>query len=361
MSVPLVSVVTPSYNQAAYLEYTLRSVLGQDYPRVEYIVVDGGSTDGSVDLLRRYADRLAWWVSEPDAGQADALRKGFARARGEILAWLNSDDMYAPGAIAAAVRALLQHPDAGWVVGDALSVDATGRPFHHHRGGPWGLAELMTLHILPQPAVFFRRTWYARVGGVDPSFRYLMDHHLWLRLARAAGPPVYVPQVWAFARYHPQAKNLAQAAGFGAEALRLARWLSQDPAYAAEYASRRRAVWAAAYRFSARYLLDGGHPWRALAHYLRAWAWHPRVAAREAHRALYALLAGLGLSDVGRWYLRRKRAAVPAVAARHGWFNVHTWVDAVAAPPPATERAAANRARRPAPDRSAPPATEGQP
>jgi len=323
MREPLVSIVTPSYQQAAYLEHTLRSVLGQDYPRLEYIVVDGGSTDGSVAVLRRYADRLAWWVSEPDEGQADALRKGFARARGEILAWLNSDDMYAPGAVASAVRALQQNPRAAWAVGDALSVDAEGRPFHHHRAAAWDLSALMTLHILPQPAVFFRRAAYERVGGVDPSFRYLMDHHLWLRLARVAGPPVYVPEVWAFARYHPQAKNLAEAARFGQEALRLARWLSTDPAYAPEYRRQRRAVWAAAYRFSARYLLDGGQPWRALGHYLRAWAWHPPTAAREVHRMVYAWLAGLGLSALGRWYVRRKRAALPPAAARRGWANVH--------------------------------------
>ncbi len=322
-STPLVSIITPSYNQAAYLGYTLRSVLGQDYPRVEYIVIDGGSTDGSVDVLRRYASRLAYWVSEPDRGQADALRKGFARAQGAILAWLNSDDMYAPGAIAAAVRALQQHPDAGWVVGDDLSVDPAGRPFHHHRVGPWGLPRLMTFHMLPQPAVFFRRALYEQVGGVDASFRFLMDHHLWLRMARVAGPPVYVPRVLAFARYHPQAKNLAQAAGFGDEALRLARWLSTDPAYAAVFRPRRRAVWAGAHRFAARYWLDGGHPWRALSHYLRAWAWHPPTAAREAHRLLFAVLAGLGLARLGRWYVRRRRAVVPSVAAQHGWYNVH--------------------------------------
>ncbi len=320
---PLVSVVTPSYNQAAFLAHTLRSVLGQDYPRVEYIVVDGGSTDGSVEVLRRYAPRLAWWVSEPDAGQADALRKGFARARGDILAWLNSDDMYAPGAIAAAVRALQAHPRAGWVVGDALSIDAAGRPFHHHHGGPWALPALMTLHILPQPAVFFRRAAYEQAGGVDPSFRFLMDHHLWLRMARDWGPPVYVPQVWAFARYHPQAKNLAQAAGFGAEALRLARWLSTDPTFAAVYRRHARAVWAAAHRFAARYWLDGGHPWRALAHYARAWWLHPPTAAREAHRAVFSLLAGLGLTALGRWYLRFKRRGLPPVAAQRGWANVH--------------------------------------
>ncbi len=304
---PLVSVVTPSYNQAAYLEATIRSVLGQDYPHIEYIIVDGGSTDGSVDVIRRYANRLAWWVSKPDRGQADAIRKGFARARGEILAWLNSDDLYTPFAVREAVEALQAHPEAGWVVGDAVFLDAQAAPIHYQKAGPWGLPELMTFHILPQPAVFFRRDWYERVGGLDLAYHYLLDHHLWLRLARL-GPPVYRARPWAMARYHDDAKNIAQAARFGDEALRIARWLATDPAFADVYPRLRRQVWAAAYRFRARYLLDGGRPWAALANYARAWAWHPPTAAREAHRAVFALLAGLGLGFLGRAYLHRRRA-----------------------------------------------------
>src|SRR5512139_1414374 len=122
-SLPLVSIITPSYNQARFLETTIRSVLDQDYPNLEYLIVDGGSTDGSREIIQRYSDRLAWWVSERDQGQTDAINKGFARARGEILAWLNSDDTYLPGAIQGAVDFLQDHPGVGMVYGDANLID----------------------------------------------------------------------------------------------------------------------------------------------------------------------------------------------------------------------------------------------
>ncbi|HZD55353.1 MAG TPA: glycosyltransferase family 2 protein [Anaerolineales bacterium] len=115
MTLPLVSIVTPSYNQVGFLEEAIHSVLSQDYPRLEYIIVDGGSTDGSLGIIRRYADQLAWWVSEPDQGQTDAINKGFAHARGEIFAWLNSDDAYLPGAISEAMEFLQANAKVGMV------------------------------------------------------------------------------------------------------------------------------------------------------------------------------------------------------------------------------------------------------
>jgi glycosyltransferase involved in cell wall biosynthesis len=139
-TLPLVSIVTPSFNQAAYLEVAIQSVLAQSYPNLEYMVIDGGSTDGSLAIIQKYRDRLAWWVSEADSGQAEAINKGLARAQGTIVAWLNSDDLYLPGAIARASRALAGNPRLGLVYGDALSIDATGRPFNIQLFGAWGLA-----------------------------------------------------------------------------------------------------------------------------------------------------------------------------------------------------------------------------
>ena len=125
-NLPLVSIITPSYNQVDYLEETIRSVLEQDYPNIEYLVVDGGSLDGSADIIRKYTDRIDWWTSEPDKGQADALNKGMARAKGEFVAWLNSDDIYRPGAVRRAVDVLQSNLDLGMVYSKLDSIDRTG-------------------------------------------------------------------------------------------------------------------------------------------------------------------------------------------------------------------------------------------
>jgi len=202
-----VSIVTPSYNQARYLETTIRSVLEQDHPDVEYIIVDGGSKDGSLEIIKKYADRLAWWVSEPDRGQTDALNKGFARATGEVLAWLNSDDTYQPGAIAEAAAYFQDHPEAGLVYGDANFIDEEGRVTGHFPAAQTDLARLQRGYVhVPQQSSFFRADLWRRVGPLDPSFYFAMDYDLWVRLARVA-PVHYTPRLWANFRIHLHGKT----------------------------------------------------------------------------------------------------------------------------------------------------------
>jgi glycosyltransferase involved in cell wall biosynthesis len=205
---PLVSIVTPSYNQARFLEETIRSVLEQDYPHIEYLIVDGGSTDDSLEIIQRYADRLAWWVSERDQGQTDAINKGFARARGEIFAWLNSDDTYAPGAISQAVAFLLSHPQAGMVYGDANLIDENGRVIGKFPARQTDYRRLKRGYVhIPQQASFFRASLWKQVGPLDPTFYFAMDYDLWVRIARLA-PLYYVPSLWANFRLHDTGKSV---------------------------------------------------------------------------------------------------------------------------------------------------------
>ena len=166
---PLVSIVTPSFNQATFLEETIHSVLEQDYPRIEYIIVDGGSSDGSVSIIKQHADKIAWWVSEIDKGQTDAINKGFGRAKGEILAWLNSDDSYEPGAISAAVEYLQKNPDVGMVYADCNFLDEGSRKIGKFPAAQTDYKRLRQGYVhIPQQTMFFRAgLWYA-VGPLDP-------------------------------------------------------------------------------------------------------------------------------------------------------------------------------------------------
>lgn len=206
---PSVSIVTPSYNQVQFLETTICSVLEQDYPNIEYIVVDGGSTDGSVKIIERYKDKLAWWVSEPDRGQTDAINKGFARASGDIFAWLNSDDVYEPEAISGAVSFLQKHPEVGLVYGDANFIDAKGRVIGKFNAKQTSLKRLERGGVyIPQQSAFWRAEFWRQVGPLDPSFYFAMDYDLWVRLARVTKIS-YTSQSWANFRLHGEAKTIA--------------------------------------------------------------------------------------------------------------------------------------------------------
>ncbi len=207
MTLPKISVITPSFNQAPFLEETIQSVLSQGYPDLEYIVMDGGSTDGSTEIIRKYADRLADWKSAKDGGQADAIRTGFASAAGEILCWLNSDDTIAPGTLRTVGEFFAVHPDVDLVYGDLNLVDAEGKRLYTAR-------PLLRLGILvyenafiPQQAMFWCHSLYERVGGIDPGLRFAMDFDLVIRFLLAGATARKLPGTLANYRWHPAAKS----------------------------------------------------------------------------------------------------------------------------------------------------------
>ncbi len=206
---PLVSIVTPSFNQARFLEATIQSVLSQNYPRLEYLIVDGGSTDGSLEIIKKYASRLTWWISEKDQGQTDALNKGLGHARGDILAWLNSDDTYEPGAVASAAKYLQMHREVGLVYGDANYIDENGRRVGRFPAAQTDLRLLRQGYVhIPQQASFFRGELWRTLGPLDPSFYFAMDYDLWVRIASRAALK-YLPETWANFRLHAAGKTLA--------------------------------------------------------------------------------------------------------------------------------------------------------
>ena len=203
---PRITVVTPSFNQARYLGRTIRSVLDQGYPNVEYVVMDGGSTDGSIDIIQRYAGRLAYWVSEPDGGQSAAINAGWRRGSGEIVAWLNSDDYYLPGAVQTAVDFLVTHPDELMVYGQAELVDPAGASLAS-LGQPFSRRVMMLkADCIPQPAAFIRRSALDSVGYLDESLHFVMDLEFFIRVSQVREPR-FIPAVLAGATWHAEAKT----------------------------------------------------------------------------------------------------------------------------------------------------------
>jgi len=209
-ALPLVTVVTPSFNQAKYLERTILSVLDQDYPNLEYIIIDGGSTDGSLEIIKKYAPRLNAWISEPDKGQTDAINKGFGMAHGHILAWLNSDDTFNPGAVREAVDFLMNHPDVGLVYSDANFINAEDGVIGSFPAAQTDRSRLLRGYVhVPQQTTFFLAELWKKIGPLDASFFFAMDYDLWVRLT-AHAPMVYCPgKVWANFRLHDDGKTIA--------------------------------------------------------------------------------------------------------------------------------------------------------
>ena len=220
-SFPTISVITPSFNQGKFLERTILSVLNQNYPNLEFIIIDGGSSDESVDIIRKYSDRLTYWVSEPDGGQVDAINKGLKRATGEWLCWQNSDDIFLPGAFECLAESAIKHPSAGLIIGNMVLIDENSRPLRElryvkpdHRGM---LAEGM---LLANQAAFWRRELQDRIGLLDESYQCSFDYDWFLRLT-AVCSSVHINRTLGALRLHSETKTSNQANLFSEENRRI--------------------------------------------------------------------------------------------------------------------------------------------
>ncbi len=233
-SLPRISIVTPSFNQARYLGRTIDSVLSQDYPNLEYLVIDGGSTDGSVDILRK-CDKRVSWISEPDRGQSDAINKGLRRSTGEILAYLNSDDLLLPGCLHRIGRFFAEHSEVEWLTGYCTIIGPNGEParsaierYKNFLVNHYSLNLLLIINFISQMSTFWRRSAMERIGEFSTEHHLVMDYDFWLRLASHSAPAI-LPETLSAFRVHRDAKGSQRFVRQFQESFRVARPYLTNP------------------------------------------------------------------------------------------------------------------------------------
>lgn len=225
------SIVTPSFNSGRFIERTIRSVLDQGYPDLEYLVIDGGSTDDTLEILKRYGDRV-WWLSEPDSGQPEAINKGLRRATGDVVAFLNADDIYEPRALVRVAEYFAEHPEVKWAYGKCRIIDENDReirrPITLYKNlllRRYSYRKLLTENFISQPATFWRREAHDEVGFINEAEHYAMDYEFWLRLGQRY-PAGVIPHYLAAFRMYDTSKSGSLANPQFEDELRIARAFS---------------------------------------------------------------------------------------------------------------------------------------
>lgn len=320
MNCPQISIVTPSYNQGSFLEHTIHSVLSQGYPNLEYIIIDGGSTDNSLDVIRKYESSLAYWVSEPDQGQAHAINKGWERSTGDIVAWLNSDDTFLPGTLSKVAKFFQEHPEVDILYGDTLFTEADGTltvrsdpqdAFDYYRF-------VVTCHnTIPQPSAFIRRCVLDDVGLLDPHYYFFMDWDFWLR-AGIGHPIVFLPEPFSTYRIHPNSKSVSQARRAAPELEYMyGKYFARNDV-PDDIRRQQRTAMMNMYFTSATYYLDGGARSLAARMGLNALRVSPGLvfSPHRVHQLLYCFFAGFSFYDGGRKVYSRLRPKQQSISER---------------------------------------------
>ncbi|MDQ5844101.1 MAG: glycosyltransferase [Acidobacteriota bacterium] len=310
---PLVSVVTPTYNQAAFLRETIETVLSQDYAAIEHIVIDDGSTDSTAQILAEYSGRIDW-ESQANMGQTPTINKGWARCKGEIVTWLNSDDTFLPGAVSKGVDYLNSHPEVGIVFGDTLFTEADGTPLEQSKrldGFDYKKFIVKCENLIPQPSAFIRRSVLENTGPLDPFYYYFMDWDFWLR-AGVRNRIAYFPELLSTYRLHQESKTVAQAAKAAPELEYMYRKFFGLPDLPDEIRSLEKWAMVNMYFTSGGYYLKGGNPKAARQMGFKALQSNPLAISRPqmVHKFLYCLLGGGSSYQRGRGMYHRARTAL---------------------------------------------------
>lgn len=214
---PKISIVMPSYNQGRYLDQAIRSILDQEYPDFELIVMDGGSTDDSVDVIKSHSASIAYWQSEKDEGQSDAINRGLERATGQIMCWLNSDDVFLPGALNAVGHAFSSDPDLNWLTGYHVKFGHNLVSWHRNLHPPRTLVDWLVACPVAQPSTFWRRTLYERFGALDTKFHYALDYEYWVRFAFGGEVLRLIERPLSGFRLHGDSKTVQSQSKFRSE------------------------------------------------------------------------------------------------------------------------------------------------
>lgn len=295
---PSVSIVTPSLNQGRFIRATIESILMQDYPNLEYWVIDGGSKDETVGILKSYGDRIHW-ISEPDSGQSQAVNKGWKCSKGDILGWVNADDLIQPLAVRSAVEVLLAKQSIGAVYGDTIYIDDHDQVIEQYSTYEYNYERLVieTENFIPQPSVFMRRTILEKTGFLNEKLHYLMDYDLWLRMGLFTSME-YLPIQMGALRLHPTAKTVKAMSKFANELVFIYQELFSNPVLPLNLQQRRINNMHTAYLHAASFCFWGGETRAALQHLQKAWKLQPF----PRRRTFWLLFAFSALGKTG-WKL----------------------------------------------------------
>ena len=279
--IPLVTIVTPSLNQGNYIRATIDSILSQNYPNLEYWVIDGGSNDETLEILRSYGERIHW-VSEADEGQSNAVNKGWLRAHGEILGWVNADDVLLPGALHHVVKSFDEEETCAVVYGGCFYIDAQGKTLGEYPTYAYDYATLLieAENFIPQPATFVRHQAAKKVGLLDESLHYVMDFDFWLRLG-ARYNFCYLPTPLAALRIHGATKTGTTIARFAPELERVYHRIFSLPELSTDLHAQEARAWAYLYHRAASYSFWGGAPARARTYLKKSWSALPLWRTRS--------------------------------------------------------------------------------